>query len=299
MATASWNAPMRLLNQTDWEQWAERTSNAIASLLTKTSDTGQIAKPITAARPTGTNQYAGYEIFRFNDAYQATYPIYLKVQYGFGGENGRPTLSIQTGTGSDGAGNITGSKLGPDTHMASAMGSDARVMEHAAGAGADGYFWICFGVADSSNGSCQFWYHCERMRNPDGTPTKGMYVGRLQQSSGSAVTMYFSVIPDQLAVQHVNNEFPVMYPATSGDYVSVAGEVPLFPIEPFYGRRQPPCLGMVGVRDIDVGAGVVIQTTLLGATRYFRKITSPNGITSAGSMGKGGYNSKCWAGRWE
>jgi len=298
MATASWNAPLRLLTQGDWELWAERTSNAIASLLTKTSDTGQIAKPITATRPTSTNQYAGYEIFRFNDPFQSTYPIFIKVQYGFGGENGRATLAIQTGSGSDGAGNITGSKLGPDTHMPASIASDNRVMEHAGGSGNDGYFWLAFSAVDSSNGSCGNWFHIERMRNPDGTPTKGMYVSRMQQSSGSAVTLYFSTIPDQLDVRHVNNEFPVMYPAVSGDHLSVAGDVPLFPIEPFYGRRQPPCLGMVGVRDIDVGNGVVVQTTLLGATRYFRKISN-SAFSSQGSYGKGGYNAKCWAGRWE
>jgi len=297
MTTFSWNSPMRITNDAEFQSWANGVSQAFNALLTKTSDTGQLTPPITAAKPTSTNTYVGYEIFRFNDAYQSTYPVFLKVQYGHGGDINRPAVAIQMGTGSNGSGTITNGKLGPDTHMSNNTASDTRVMEHAA-CFKDGAFWIAWAVTDQTNGSCSHFYHIERMRNPDGTPKPGVWIGRVQQSSGSATQNYFSGVPETLSPQHVSGEWPIMYPASSGDFLSVGGDVPLFPIEPFLGRRQPPCLGMCGVRMEDVGQGVVMQTTLLGATRLFRRITGSH-LSNASSYGKGTHNNKAMAGRWE
>lgn len=299
MATASWNSPLRITTDAEFQSWANGVSSALAALLTKTADTGQIAVPIVAAKPTVVNTYAGYEVFRFKDPYQSTFPIFLKVEYGFGGDTLRPALRMTYGNGSNGAGTITGATtLGPDTIMSNSTASDGRVMEHAASAGDDGYFWIAFAVTDQTNGTCSYLFFLERMRAANGSPLPGVYCGRIQQQSGSATTMYFTTAPSGLSMQHVNLEWPIMYPASSGDFLSVAGDVPLFPIEPFFGRRQPPCLGMVGVRDVDIGQGVVAQTTLMGATRLYRRITGSH-LSSQSSYGKGSFNAKCLAGRWE
>ena len=76
--------------------------------LTQTSDTGQI-NWTTVNAPTGTNQIMGYEIWRFNDTLQSTAPIFMKFEYGSAGSNyQQPQIYLSLGTGSDGAGNITG-----------------------------------------------------------------------------------------------------------------------------------------------------------------------------------------------
>lgn len=80
--------------------------------LTKTADTGQI--DLTTA-PTVTTSNAnydyGYNIFQFIDAFQSTYPIFLKVRYmndNMSGSYSRVTVRIEVGEGTDGSGTLTG-----------------------------------------------------------------------------------------------------------------------------------------------------------------------------------------------
>jgi hypothetical protein len=89
--------------------WASMVHNALAACgLVQTSDTGQI-NLATVSTPSSNSTYAGYEIWRFNDAEQADAPIFFKIEYGRGGSNTQPNWRWTVGTGSDGAGNITNS----------------------------------------------------------------------------------------------------------------------------------------------------------------------------------------------
>ncbi len=89
--------------------WGGGISAAIAGLgLVQTADTGQI-NWTTVNKPAGVSTWTGYEIWRFADALQATVPIYFKLEYGSGASNASfPAMRITVGTGSDGAGTITG-----------------------------------------------------------------------------------------------------------------------------------------------------------------------------------------------
>lgn len=87
--------------------WGSELSAALATVgLVQTSDTGQI-NWTTVARP-AINTMAGYEIWRFNDTLQSTAPIYFKLEYGTSGTATIPAMYLTVGTGSDGAGTITG-----------------------------------------------------------------------------------------------------------------------------------------------------------------------------------------------
>jgi len=82
---------------------------AITSVnLIKTSDTGQI-NWTTVLHPTTQSTVSGYEVYRFNDYLQSTSPVYIKIEYGCGSYAvGYMGLWITVGTGTDGAGNLTG-----------------------------------------------------------------------------------------------------------------------------------------------------------------------------------------------
>lgn len=73
----------------------------------QTSDTGQI-NWVTVGAPGGANTAMGYSIWRMNDTLQSTKPVFIKMEYGSGTATGSPCFWITIGTGSDGAGNITG-----------------------------------------------------------------------------------------------------------------------------------------------------------------------------------------------
>jgi hypothetical protein len=82
--------------------------------LTQTSDTGQInwATNTTYVNTSWNTSY-GYEIWSFNDSLQATAPIFIKIEYGnvstqSGAVRGDIGTWVTVGTGSNGAGTITG-----------------------------------------------------------------------------------------------------------------------------------------------------------------------------------------------
>lgn len=73
----------------------------------KTADTGQIDFT-TVTSPGSINTPLGYEIWRMADSLQGTTPVFMKIEYGCGATNTHPALWITLGSGSDGAGNLTG-----------------------------------------------------------------------------------------------------------------------------------------------------------------------------------------------
>lgn len=68
--------------------------NLIEAGLVQTGDTGQLDIDAVAALPAD-NTYAGYRMYRFNDALQATSPIFIKIEFGCGPEG----LSASSNTG--------------------------------------------------------------------------------------------------------------------------------------------------------------------------------------------------------
>lgn len=90
--------------------WLTEYRNMLVSAgLVQTSDTGQIAL-VTVTFPTVNNTLAGYFIFRFDDTLQSTAPVFMRLTFGRAGAAGILGFGIEVGTGSDGAGNITGTK---------------------------------------------------------------------------------------------------------------------------------------------------------------------------------------------
>jgi hypothetical protein len=78
-----------------------------AAGLVATTGVGEVNwTTVTAAA--GANTVQGYEIWHFNDALQATAPIFLKIEYGSGAVAANGSLWLQLGSGQNGAGGLTG-----------------------------------------------------------------------------------------------------------------------------------------------------------------------------------------------
>jgi hypothetical protein len=99
--------PGYIAGNAEFRAWAQGIHDGLASFadLTQTADTGQI-NIATANRPAA-NGVAGYEVWRFNDAMQATMPVFFKLEYGIDNSPTLPQLIITIGKGSNGAGTIT------------------------------------------------------------------------------------------------------------------------------------------------------------------------------------------------
>lgn len=72
----------------------------------QTADAGQV-NFATQVKPAANNTKAGFAVYRMNDALQATAPVFMRLDFGNAG-NGSLGLWPTIGTGSDGAGGITG-----------------------------------------------------------------------------------------------------------------------------------------------------------------------------------------------
>jgi hypothetical protein len=101
------NLPAFLADDATFRAWGSGIAAQIAAMgLVQTSDTGQI-NWVTVARP-ALNTIAGYEIWRFNDALQATKPVFIRIDYGTSSPVDRPRLLARVATATDGAGTLTG-----------------------------------------------------------------------------------------------------------------------------------------------------------------------------------------------
>lgn len=108
------SAALTYRNNSDAEfrSWVQFISNALQTGgVIKTADTGQI-NTATVLAPTVLTTSQGYEIRRFSDALQSTKPVFIKIEYGANSNTvTNPVFWLTVGTGSDGAGNITGTLL--------------------------------------------------------------------------------------------------------------------------------------------------------------------------------------------
>lgn len=88
--------------------WVQVVIDSLTSAgLTRTTDSGQI-NVATVTRPTAGNTVAGYTVWRMSDPLQSVAPVFIKVGFGSGNTTGYPRLAVDVGSGSDGAGGITG-----------------------------------------------------------------------------------------------------------------------------------------------------------------------------------------------
>ena len=91
-----------------WATWLSQ--GILAAGWVQSADTGQCSTS-TLSVPGAVNTSMGYQIFQMADTLQSTAPVFLKLEYGSGAAVNNPSIWITLGTGSDGAGGLTGIKL--------------------------------------------------------------------------------------------------------------------------------------------------------------------------------------------
>lgn len=108
MATQVYSSVLRHATDADFRAWGKEVSDALQACgLAKVADAGQI-NWATAVRPAAGNGVAGYEIYYLDDSLHATFPIYIKIEYGSNAAATSPGIWVTLGSGRDGSGSITG-----------------------------------------------------------------------------------------------------------------------------------------------------------------------------------------------
>lgn len=137
----------------------------------QTGDTGQIDLS-TVAAPGSANQKMGYVIARMNDALQATSPVFIRFDFGAGGNFAYPGIWITIGTGSDGAGNITNKRFdGGGLTAATISGNGNTTISQCNGSAASNrvHFALHWRRVSDNGVNLIFFCSIERSKNPDGT----------------------------------------------------------------------------------------------------------------------------------
>lgn len=193
MATDSRTVNGNTTSDQTFRDWGKAISDCVkAAALTAHTDTGQI-NWTTVARP-AINTYAGYEIFKLTtDTQNSNLGCYIKLEYGQGGTLGFPALRIQVGTGTDGAGTLTGQLGTQRAFVATAAGFSGT----AYCSGGDGRFvfvgpWSAGATASSLQNNI---FIIERLRDNAGAVTaNGIYTFFAGQVAAGAHSAYAQII---------------------------------------------------------------------------------------------------------
>lgn len=166
MAFSEASVSFSMASDADFRTWCQAVHDGLdAAGLVQTADTGQINLS-TVSVPGVANTVAGYEIWRFDDASQATNPVFIKLEYGTGSSTSRPQIKAEAGTGSDGSGAITdGYGTGTTIPSSNPSGTGSVTVSHF-----DGEVLIAVSITAAGGSSASAIYCAGRARKgTDGT----------------------------------------------------------------------------------------------------------------------------------
>lgn len=249
MAIHTWT--VNTLNNSDaaFRAWGKGISDALAAVgMVKTADTGQIDWTTVTLPAAATD--GGYEVWGFNDALQATYPLFIKLYYGTG-NGGRQRLRLAMMKGTNGSGGAVGSFGSTQTSEASGSGSSTVRTWYMSSSG-DGV--VFQGV---SRPDFAFGFAVERSRDAGGAATgAGFLVLSRLNTAGTAVFNYAAQ-----AISPVNTPagFSPTPIATGG--IADGGSAPVFPslVSDGYGTLwQPRCVMHAMAADVPTLSPITI-----------------------------------------
>lgn len=271
MATDSWSTRVRHDSDVLFREWGSEFAAKLAAVgLTQTADTGQI-NWVTVVRA-AVNTEAGYEIWRFNDTQQATAPVFFRVGYGTGSNVSAPRIQFTVGTGSSGAGVITGTALTTARSAYPGTGgpftSDtARQSYMSYAAGTSGFFGFCWKVgADATrDGGILIARTVDPVGEADATGALVWWGGSGPTSPEASQALRFAAVALAFTAQTLPATCALCLSpqarATSASGADTQAFV-AYTIAP----QVTPLVGMCGVYDSEVSSGSTFTATLVGST---------------------------------
>jgi hypothetical protein len=268
-----------------WAQFIENTLVTTGGWIV-TADTGQTL-PSALTVPATSNTKVGYRVYRMADALQATAPCFMRLDFGGGGAGILPAIWVTIGTGSNGAGTITGvfiatgysgsqQAAGPLNCYGSAATSRFTLGMFCVGT-ANAYPWT-FGLERSKDGSGN--------DTSDGLlflfGSTGYFDGT---NTYLVVSQYFAFAGSQAAM-----EKGLSYVLTSQNpsQVFTPGDIGLGIVIHMRGMAQQPGANYFICNSNDVSAQGFLSLTLYGQSRTYQQLDSA--LTPRKAMHGGGSN---------
>lgn len=227
--------------------------------LVQTADTGQ-TDAATIALPAGGNLYTGYQIWRFNDALQATAPVFIRIAFGSASIGSTLRLAITVGKETDGAGNVVSLVYKTLAPTAAPIGTTHII------AGDSGRLNI--GIGFNSASKLGAILCVERLLDVTGTPTaEGVSVMYFTDNASTAGYMLNAVFYYSGNQPPTTNRSGLM--ATSTGAWGDTGTIYLAPCFPVGWGVKNQCTGCVLYFHGDIGVNTPFPVSMYGVTHYY------------------------------
>lgn len=272
MTTASWSTVLDQSTDAGFRAWGSELNSRFASVgMIQTADTGQI--DWSTVNRAAALSIAGYEVWKTSSG-----SLFLLVQYGSFSNQTIPLLQLQVGTGSDGAGNLTG-VVGTNANICAnaSVGSNITNYQSYLCATAD-YVGLSWKLGSTGGTAVQPRTAFALARTVDSTgaaTTVGFLLAGLSNAGGfsQAVAVAANVIGPQIGPGSGMNCFWIpstntaTNPTSSQDgsgnnqaflmWFCILGATPMIPM-----------LHMAMVFTADLAVGVTASMTLVGTTAH-------------------------------
>lgn len=278
MATTSFVSAPTNATLAQFKAWAQGLSDALTTVgVVRSADTGQITWASVVAVP-GVSAYAGYEIRVLSTP--AGHPLYIKIEYGTGTSAAFPALRIQIGTGTDGAGGLTGN-LSNQFVLALTGSSSSTSTSYVSGSTSRVSF-VVFGEGSGSNFAMALCVG--RTKNDAGVDT---------DDGANIVIQNLTALKQQYLPKPANG---VAYPATAMASVQCAFppegnasygiNLGVFPIVPNVGYAGNPTMEAAVYARADQPVATQLDVLMYGATHHFLTTRGTSaGVTVNGNAG--------------
>lgn len=265
MTAITGNYPSDNSTLANYKAWGQAISNAFSTLgWVQTADTGQINWS-TVAVPGG--NYNQYEIWKANDSLAATFPIYVKIAYGY--SSTQPAIQVTVGQGSNGSGTITGniwlSGAYQITNNNSNQGSTTYPCWFSGSAG-EFRMWM-WGVSNATP-NIGVLFGIERSKDSSGNNT-GTYVTvyTANQNAWNSARQQTITLTGLANIE--GGVITPTFTAQSGTGAAF-GTVAAMPCFPTLGLLGNPMLGIVTVAQNDAGSNSTITVaSMYGSTHTY------------------------------
>lgn len=264
MATIQSNT-IRMYHDTDarWRAEVQFVHDTFALGWTQTADTGQI-NLATTTRPLAAGTLVGYEVWRMNDALQATKPVFARVEYRSGGGTQHQfLLAILLGTGSDGAGNITGSLRAA---IYAGGGNNSITDMQCFGSAASNRITLAMGLSGSTSTTLAL--ALERTKDSTGADTGDGLIMFRRDGGGGAAENYSQVIP--FGAVAPTEEAGVQFILSTNNPTTYTGDQGVGLMIPMLGAAIQPGLNICVVMASDFANFAQPAFTLYGAVHTWQ-----------------------------
>lgn len=263
-------------NATDatFRAWGSGISaKLLAAGFVQTADTGQI-NWTTVLTPAAISTPQGYEIWRFADTLQATAPIYFKIEYGSGiTAAANPGLWFTFGTGSNGAGTLTGPLSTRQTLTSTAYATNPL---DCFWSGSPGHFTaalFCGGVGISTS-NCQM-FSFERTKDSTGADTNQGLLIIWKVTAGTGASAFQTLFWDRvIGTVYTSSSLGMITALIQSTTMKNGTQIGVSPIFQANGPFLNPPIGVLAYLEADIVAKGAVTFQMYGVSRTYMPIGS-------------------------